>query len=613
MKAKINFANLTLLQLALALCVMFGHSFALGDGSTEYLAKITYGRISIHGLALGFFFFLSGFLCTESYRSSGVLVFSLKRILRILPVVAVATIMGAFVIGPLVTNWTIKDYIFHSQTRDYLWNAALLMPVRFLLPGVFDGNAFPGINGCLWVIPWQMLCYIFTAVIGVLGLLKKKCATLLLCALSWSGYYVYCSLVENSPAYYSGNIYSVLKLFCFYISGILFADFYKIEVCIAIKTAFFICGVLILSTHFFDIGMVIVGTLLISYLLRAHKIIITPPPISFGIFVFGFPIQQLITYAFGGRVNHWMNFILSVPVSILVAGLCYRYIEQPCKRFHGELMNIIQCLRDNGFAYTWRHAVGKIGRALHISALDRLVNSDSFWGNQVFQNSALPVVERKIDAVAVVVMYFADGRVDERRIQLAQVIRNAFDKVVIVADSDLTDCEIAKLHPFADVFSCKRHGEYDFGSYKRGIELVREKGWTTSQLVLMNDSCVLTGHKFSDMFDKMCDDRCDAWSETMYTRNGIKHMQSYFMVFREVAVKHLMDFMEQTDLSSDQQKIIDVCELGLSKSLAAEGCRLASYVPFGALSHNPTEHQKKLISKYQVPLIKRKRFGGVWL
>ena len=50
-----------------------------------------------------------------------------------------------------------------------------MFPVGYELPGVFDGLPYPrAVNGSLWTIPVEVLCYIGVALLGRWGLLRRR-------------------------------------------------------------------------------------------------------------------------------------------------------------------------------------------------------------------------------------------------------------------------------------------------------------------------------------------------------------------------------------------------------------------------------------------------------
>src|SRR5215467_14892991 len=105
--------NFDALRLAAAVSVVFSHSFLIAEGTQdhEWLIRLT-GNQSILGLVGVFVFFaISGFLVTQSFEQTGdPWRFLAKRALRIFPGLFVATLLSAFVLGPLVT--TLQPSVF---------------------------------------------------------------------------------------------------------------------------------------------------------------------------------------------------------------------------------------------------------------------------------------------------------------------------------------------------------------------------------------------------------------------------------------------------------------------------------------------------------------------
>src|SRR4051794_17516783 len=89
------------LRLALAVLVIFSHSFPVGGFGTDALEVFTKGRHTIGLAAVGMFFVLSGFLITRSAASGvSVLRFLWHRFLRIFPGYWVCLIVCGFIFAP---------------------------------------------------------------------------------------------------------------------------------------------------------------------------------------------------------------------------------------------------------------------------------------------------------------------------------------------------------------------------------------------------------------------------------------------------------------------------------------------------------------------------------
>ena len=96
--------NIDFLRLALALLVVFSHSFDVTqtNNSAEPFLWLTRNQATGGTIAVDAFFILSGFLITASYqRSSSALSFLEKRVARIYPGFLVVTLAAAIFFVPL--------------------------------------------------------------------------------------------------------------------------------------------------------------------------------------------------------------------------------------------------------------------------------------------------------------------------------------------------------------------------------------------------------------------------------------------------------------------------------------------------------------------------------
>ncbi|WP_375401953.1 hypothetical protein [uncultured Sphingomonas sp.] len=93
-----------------------------------------------------------GFALAQGHAVAGWRAFATDRLRRTAPVHAAAVLLAAFAIGPLVTNLGMRSYFSDPQTYAYLLN--LVAWPRFTLPGVFEFNNLSGIvNRNVWVAP----------------------------------------------------------------------------------------------------------------------------------------------------------------------------------------------------------------------------------------------------------------------------------------------------------------------------------------------------------------------------------------------------------------------------------------------------------------------------
>lgn len=245
---------------------------------------------------------------------------------------------------------------------------------------------------------------------------------------------------------------------------------------------------------------------------------------------------------------------------------------------------------------------------------------------------AFPANARELDLVledgspvhgrtAVYATFSPDGRVPERDVLYLRGLREICDNVVYAANSPLLPGEEGKLRGLASAAVCHWHGGYDFGSYRIGLRLARERGWLAPErcreFVFANSSCYAPVRPFAGMFRAMEKRRADFWGLTFNTqRSGAPHLQSFFLVFRRPVLDSgaLEDFFAERPEQATRNEAIDRFEIQLTDHLRRRGFAPDAFVRplFPLLRHefNPTTRPLDLIRRYKSPLVKVKAFSG---
>lgn len=162
-------ANLfDLMRLVAALMVIVGHTWPL----TGTAGVPTFAGIRLHHLGVYIFFVISGYLLATSWeRSPEAAPFLMRRCLRIFPALTVTVLLTVLVIGPLNTSHPLPEYWTSGQTWQYLWNITLI--AQYPLPGVFENNPEPVVNGSLWSLGVEFCCYLGLVATARLGRLPS--------------------------------------------------------------------------------------------------------------------------------------------------------------------------------------------------------------------------------------------------------------------------------------------------------------------------------------------------------------------------------------------------------------------------------------------------------
>ncbi|MET4483346.1 peptidoglycan/LPS O-acetylase OafA/YrhL [Bradyrhizobium sp. F1.13.3] len=305
------------------------------------------------------FFALSGFLVAGSLlRSKTLIAFMGLRAIRIFPALGAEVVLSALILGPLLTVLPIKEYFSDPLFARYLFN--LIGHVQFVLPGVFSNNPIPNvINSQLWTIPFELLCYISLGVLAIIGA-KKRRWIILASALvleitifirdqpgSW--------LWKNTPdGHVSGK--QLVVAFLLGVALYLYRDQVRLR-----GWLFLLCGASSLILLCWPFGDYVAAfpiayvTIYIGLLNPAKLKILAGADFSYGVYLYGFPIQQ--TYARLGILNVGTNLVLSLVTTAAVAALSWNLIEKPAqglreplKRLERLWLSLIRQTTDKGHA-----------------------------------------------------------------------------------------------------------------------------------------------------------------------------------------------------------------------------------------------------------------------
>ncbi len=341
--------NFDLLRLMAALLVIYGHSYAFVPTAvvTDWVAGLL-GFDYSGSLAVKFFFMLSGLLVTASLLNRPRPVeFVVKRAARIFPGLFICLCVSVFVVGPLFTTLPLAEYFSHSQTWKYLIDNAFLYEIQWHLPGVFTESKY-GLNGSLWTLPLEALCYLFLAAFYALGVWRSVwLANLVLFGVLFLSFV----MPRYLPSSFSNSPEAYLLPGCFAL-GALFATNQKI-ISINLKGVF---ALGLLTVVFWPTGMkmsvfylsffyacLYFGSL--KFIVEKLKI---PADPSYGVYIYGFVIQQCLGHLFPdkGIVFHQLT---AAVVAITAGTISWYLVEKPVMYLvknrladQGALMNLGQ-------------------------------------------------------------------------------------------------------------------------------------------------------------------------------------------------------------------------------------------------------------------------------
>lgn len=133
--------------------------------------------VSLGSVAGYIFMFLSGLYSARSYgggeKRGQCRRFLASKARRLCPGLFVTVTVTVLIVGPMFTSLSVKDYLSDQSTWKYFLNCIFM--IQHKLPGVFESNSYPkSVNGSLWSLPLEVLCYAALAIAFRLRLLYEK-------------------------------------------------------------------------------------------------------------------------------------------------------------------------------------------------------------------------------------------------------------------------------------------------------------------------------------------------------------------------------------------------------------------------------------------------------
>ncbi len=284
-------------RLLAALAVLVGHAWPL----TGLAERPLVAGIKLFDLGVYVFFSLSGYLIATSWaRSPRVVPFLLRRVFRILPALVVVVVVTTFVLGPLVSTLGASGYLVDPESWAYLRNVTLV-PV-YTLPGVFEAHPVDGtVNGSLWTLGPEFLCYLGVLAAGLLALaLRSPAARLVAPALVG----IATATVLLVPGAAPRGMRDVLTVIVFFAGGAVLSEAERHGVrrprrrwAVVTGAGWLAVGAFLAEREAVALAWVVLPFLVIVLGARSTPVVRRAGrfgDLSYGLYLWGFPVQQTV-------------------------------------------------------------------------------------------------------------------------------------------------------------------------------------------------------------------------------------------------------------------------------------------------------------------------------
>lgn len=334
--------NFTLMRLLAALGVLFFHCYplALGkDAELLYPHLFSYLMGCVGKFSVDMFFVVSGFLVTASYlQRANLLQFVEARVLRLFPGLIVSNLFCILVVGLAVTQDSIMQYFSSPDVFSFFQrNVLLLRAVQLDLPGVFTHNPYPThVNGSLWTLVVELRMYFWVAVLGACAVLRN--------AKIFNAFFILILLLyaqaDKEQFFIVHETHYVRVALQFLLGSFLYINRQFIPLNMGI---WLVLAALAFLTRG-DVLFPFARSCCFAYaviLVALHPGFRLPAidrwgDISYGVYIYAFPLQQWVAYTFPGITPMGMLAVV-LPITVLLAIVSWRFIEQPALRLKGKI------------------------------------------------------------------------------------------------------------------------------------------------------------------------------------------------------------------------------------------------------------------------------------
>ncbi|PBA31091.1 acyltransferase [Mycobacterium intracellulare] len=316
-------------RLVLAISVIVGHSFTLTGHEVQAAHYLAAG-------AVDGFFAVSGFLITASWlRQPHLREYLAARALRILPAYYVCLVVTAFIIAPVgvaIQGGAALKLLLSAAPFQYVLMNIAVATLKVDVGGTPTGIPYPGTwNSSLWTLMFELGCYLAVAGIGLLGLGNRRWVSPAMLALAVLSAALLPPFSTHEPFSVQFGAATARFAIMFAAGALLYqwrdvipARWWLVGVSVVVV----LLGWTVLPHYRMLGGIPLAYAIIVSGALIRNKLLRLRTDLSYGVYIYAFPIQQLLIIC-AGALNPNVLYVLATICTLPLAAASWFLIEKP--------------------------------------------------------------------------------------------------------------------------------------------------------------------------------------------------------------------------------------------------------------------------------------------
>lgn len=320
---------LNAMRLLLAVEVILWHSFPVTGRMPPAETLQLLFAVGVDG-----FFAISGFLITRSWLTNpSVREYVAARALRILPGLYVCLFVTAFVIAPIgvaLQGGSVARLLLSWGPIEYVLENAAVLHLHFDVGGTPTGVPFEkDWNASLWSLFWELLCYLAVLVLGVLGLATRRWISPLILIIAVT------AAAFLPPLTFPG-VWTIPQLLArtatmFAAGAVMYHWRDRVPArwsLVAVSMVIVVVASIWLPDYRLVAALPLAYAVIVSGVLIKNKRMRLRTDLSYGVYVYAFPMQQLLAIVGLFFLNPVVFFLISTISTLPIAALSWFLVEK---------------------------------------------------------------------------------------------------------------------------------------------------------------------------------------------------------------------------------------------------------------------------------------------